>query len=136
MTTPEITMTEPRAPGYLFQFSANMGNGMQLNVSGNFAVGATTADMNEEIDKVQAVFERKRAQHEVEMVAANIEEMQRQLVSQEFDLAQTNERHGEGKRLTPQDNMNLQRMKQQITSVKIEITKGEIKLAQLKTKAV
>lgn len=135
MTTPEITMIETPTPGYLFQFTANMGNGMQLNVSGNFAVGATTADMNEEVDKVQAVFDRKRAQHEVELVGANIEEMERRLVSQEFDLSQASTRTGDRK-ASSADMTNMQRMKQQITATKIEITKGEIKLAQLKEKAV
>lgn len=135
MSAPEITMHEPKTPGYLFQFTANMGNGMQLNVNGNFAVGASTADMNTEVDKVKGVFDRLRAQHEVGIIEANLEEMRRQLVSQEFDLQQTDARNGDRK-LSGQDSINLQRMRQQITATKIEITKGEIKLVELKAKAV
>lgn len=48
--------------GYAWNFQADLGNGRQFSLSGNFSKGVGAEEMNKEVDKVRAVFDRQQAQ--------------------------------------------------------------------------
>lgn len=50
-------MADEKKVGYVFQLSHQVGQDKTLSVSGNFAIGATTAEMVSEMDKVLDAFE-------------------------------------------------------------------------------
>lgn len=47
--------------GYAWNFVADLGNARQFSISGNFSKGVSIADMNNEVDKIRAVFDRQQA---------------------------------------------------------------------------
>lgn len=48
--------------GYAWNFVADLGNGRQFSLSGNFPKGIEASVMNVEVDKVRSVFDRQQAQ--------------------------------------------------------------------------
>lgn len=77
------TVTEEGKPGYLAVFQANLGDGKQLSLQFNFALGATAEDWAKELDVLVTVVDRQIARVELpraknqlvvqEKVAGNIE---------------------------------------------------------------
>jgi hypothetical protein len=117
------------APGYLFQFTCDCGNGRQLTVSGNFDKGAEVPSMNAEVDKLSIVFDRLRAQHEAPLIVERLEGSRGQLESMVNDLEQYHKKHPK-----PDASLVL-KMEAQIAAARVNIAKGEILLAQTQLKA-
>lgn len=126
------TKDDSTTVGYLFQFTCDIGNGKNLHVSGNFDKGASTAEMNAEVDKIDAAFDRKRAQHEAPLIEERLEGMRMQLESREADLALFLEQHPN---LKGMHEANVNKMRQEIVLLNIQKTRGEITLAQTRAKA-
>ena len=124
---------ETKAPvGYLFQMTCDCGNGKTLHVSGNYALGATAADMNAEIDKINDTFDRMRAKHEVPLIEERLEGTRIELESKVGDLETFRRTHPNPKVL---DQQNMRKQEHNIASLKVAIARGEITLAQTKLKA-
>lgn len=128
MTTKDSTTTA----GYLFQFTCDIGNGKSINVSGNFDKGASTADMNAEVDKIDAAFDRKRAQHEAPLLEERTEGIRMQIESREADLELFEQQHPGAK---GQFASNVNKMKQEIVMLQIQLARGQITLAQTQKRA-
>lgn len=121
-------MAEKREVGYLFQFAANIADGMSLTISGNFAVDAPLAEMNAEVDKVRRVFERQRAKNNVEIIKANLQAKAAQLRNAELDF-----KHQASDPRT--DKKVLERTRALIDEIKREIEIGEAELARNQAEA-
>ena len=126
MTTPEKTV------GYVFSFAANLANGMALTINGNFSVGASHADMNAEVDKVKAVFDRQRAIEEVPMLEAQLDQVERQIEGINLDMAGYAKTHT-GKSI---DQVHVQRVKAQLENTTADLAKGKLRLEQTRLRAV
>jgi hypothetical protein len=68
-------MTEAKKEeiGYAWNFAADLGNGRQFSLSGNFPKGVDAAIMNAEVDKVRSVFDRQQAQSAMRNLDEEIE---------------------------------------------------------------
>lgn len=130
--TAKETKDDSTTPGYLFQFTCDIGNGKSINVSGNYPVGASTEFMNEEIDKIDAAFDRKRAQHEAPLIEERVEGTRMQIESRESDLELFLKAHPNIKGAME---ANVNKMRQEIVVLKIQLARGEITLAQTRAKA-
>lgn len=62
MTDCNTTATKKEEIGYAWNFIADLGNGRQFSLSGNFPKGIAATEMNAEVDKVRSVFDRQQAQ--------------------------------------------------------------------------
>lgn len=60
-TAKKEATTEKETIGYAWNFAADLGNGCQFSLSGNFPKGLSGADMSKEVDKVRRVFDRQQA---------------------------------------------------------------------------
>lgn len=123
-----------KAPGYLFQITCDCGNGKNLHVSGNFPVGADSAHMNGEVDKINAVFDRQRAKHEVPLIEERIEGTKQQLESREADLELLIKQHPNLNDKSP-IHSNINKAKAEIAALKVSVVRGEITLAETRQKA-
>ena len=73
--------------GYAWSFIADLGNGRQFQLSGNFPKGITADIMNTEVDKVRSVFDRQQAQSASRGAAEEIEQLVLRLNWAKEDLA-------------------------------------------------
>ncbi len=121
-------MSEKKEVGYVFQFAANVADGMSLTISGNFPIGASNVDMNSEVDKVRKVFDRQRARNNAELLKANLVAKQAQLRNAELDFKQ----HASNPKM---DKSVVERTRAAIDELKREIEMGEAELARNKAEA-
>ena len=122
-------MSEKKEVGYVFQFAANVADGMSLTINGNFPVGAAAVDMNVEVDKIRAVFQRQRAKNNVMLIKAGLEAKQAQLRNAELDFKHQASDSKMDKRV-------IERTRQMIDELKREIEMGEAELARTDAEAV
>jgi hypothetical protein len=118
-------MSEEKKIGYVFQFAANVADGMSLTISGNFAVGDSTETMNAEVDRLRSVMDRQRAKNEVPLLEAQVEEVRRRREASRFDL----EQH---MKLPPNkvDRNLVARVTKMIEEFDTDIERGEMKLKE------
>ncbi len=78
--------------GYAWNFAADLGNGRQLSVSGNFAKGITAEGINQEVDKIRSVIDRQQAKSASRAAGEEIETLVLRLDSAKEDLAMLDEK--------------------------------------------
>jgi hypothetical protein len=90
-------MSEDNKPeiGYVFNFAADLGNGRQLSLNGNLNKGATTEEMNAEVDKIRAVFDRQQAKSAARAVEDDIESFKVRLAAAESDFEAIEKKNAE-----------------------------------------
>lgn len=79
-------MTDHAKPGYLYQFSTDLGGGQSIAVSGNLATGVTKEQINAEFDLVRAALERQRAKSAIDGVKQMIERGKATLARLQADI--------------------------------------------------
>lgn len=79
-------MTDHAKPGYLYQFSTDLGGGQSIAVSGNIAIGATKELINAEFDLIRNAVERQRAKSAVDGVKQMIERGKATLARLQADI--------------------------------------------------
>lgn len=121
-----MTDTAKPEPGFLFHYTADLGDGTRLDISGNWPKGASKELMMEQTDTIKAVFSRLRAQHEIPLIQERIDGTKAQLEQKEADYAA----YMEGRHSKATDKAMVARLQLEITTLKIAITKGEITLAE------
>lgn len=78
--------------GYAWNFLADLGNGRQFSLSGNFPKGLSANMMNAEVDKVRSVFDRQQAQSACRGAGEHIEKLQFDLENAMTDLFRIDEK--------------------------------------------
>jgi hypothetical protein len=124
--------TAEKSVGYVFSFAANLANGMALTINGNFPIGASHSEMNVEVDKIKAVFDRQRAIEEVPMLEAQLDQVERQIEGIQLDMAGYAKTHT-GKSV---DQNHVQRVRAQLENTEADLAKGKLRLDQTKLRAV
>lgn len=130
-------MSEPKV-GYVFQFAANIGDGMTCTINGNFSEGASVEVMNAEIDKLKSVFDRQRAKNEIALLEARIEEgaeVYKQMLGDLQRYMEPTDVGGGVKRGPRIDPAVVQRMKDGIEKQERELEKGKLALTATRKRA-
>lgn len=104
--TPETaTPVKDVKPGYMYGFVADLGSGRQINVGGNFPIGASKEVMNAELDKLYDVLNRQQAKAAVPAIEQTIMEMEARLGAAQADFealdARLNVKDGQTPRTMP-----------------------------------
>ncbi len=73
--------------GYAWNFAADLGNGRQFSISGNFATDTTADDINKEVDKVRGVVDRQQAKSALLSANQEIEQLEFRVASAKKDLS-------------------------------------------------
>jgi len=79
--------------GYAWNFVADLGNGRQFALSGNFPKGMDASKMNEEVDKVRSVFDRQQAKSALRGAEEEIEVCAMRLANAIEDLDRIDNKH-------------------------------------------
>lgn len=116
--------------GYMYQFAANLADGMSLTMSGNFKVGESVEAMNVEIDRLRSVIERQRARNDLELLGAQVEDVKRRRAAAAFDLEQYH-----ANKTVKKDPAHVARMERVIEEFDADIAKGSAKLAITQARA-
>lgn len=126
----------PRDVGHTYEVNVTLGGGAVMAIRGSFEVGATTADMNKEIDTVWPVIERLQARSAIEVFEA---ELARKLAEKKRNL----EMYAQHEQLMPDETpaqkeakaRNLATIKKIDDDMTADIAEGEKKLAEVREKA-
>ena len=80
---------------YAWNFAADVGNGCQFQLSGNFPKGIDAVTMNAEVDKVRAVFNRQQAKAASMGASDEISQLELRLANAKEDLAKLEDKFAE-----------------------------------------
>ncbi len=83
----EVAIAEK--PGYVFAFISDLGNGMNINITGNLATNVSREDIDAEMDKLRGACNRIQAQAAVPAIEAKIYKMNQILTSKKQQLTDT-----------------------------------------------
>jgi hypothetical protein len=78
--------------GYAWNYVADMGNGKQFSLSGNFPKGVSKADMDSAVDMISSVFNRQQAKAAAQGAGDEISQLELRLSSAIEDLQRINEK--------------------------------------------
>lgn len=87
-------MSEEKTIGYVYNLVTTLGDGQQLTVSGNLALGATKEDMGQEFDKLLAVTNRLAAKHKIAAKKGLIAADEAMINSMQLDMNALEEKNG------------------------------------------
>jgi hypothetical protein len=92
-------MTEPKNKeiGYAHSFIADLGNGRQISITGNFPVGADAAMMNVEMDKLFGVGNRLQAKAALAGASDEVEQAEFRAKVAKEDIEKHATKHKENK---------------------------------------
>lgn len=79
--------------GYAWNLVADLGNGRQLSISGNFAKGATPESINSEFDKMVGAFNRQQAKSAAIGVEQEVDRLVLQRDGAVKDLTMIDDKH-------------------------------------------
>ena len=79
--------------GYAWNLVADLGNGKQFSISGNFHTDATAEHMGAEVDKVNAVVNRQQAKAAMIAVAQEVDQRIAQRDAAKGDLSDIDAKH-------------------------------------------
>lgn len=127
-----MTTEKNTKPGYLFQASMQIGEGIALTVSGNLPEGSTSKDMVAETDKVLEALEKQNIKR------MKIPAIMGALKDQEDALTRTIEHYEKlksqeqaGKKLTAGERAQLETCATQIENIGKQVAKGKAILAEM-----
>lgn len=89
--------------GYVWQFVADLGNGRQLSINGNFNKDASAEVINKEVDKIRSVVDRQQAKAASMGAEQEIEQLILRKASAEEDLAMIDTKNEAKGSLTAQE---------------------------------
>lgn len=102
-----MTEVKKEEIGYAWNLVADLGNGRQLSISGNFPKGATSESVNTEFDKMVGAFNRQQAKSAAIAVEQEVDRLVLQREEAVKDLAMIDEKHS--KKGGPNTNERAQR---------------------------
>jgi hypothetical protein len=118
-------------PGYIFQAQHELGNGKQIAIHGNFAIGASVKDMFEEMDKVLDAMELQHTKRlKIPAIKGKLEEQKNALEQAEKDMGQYALKEQAGK-LKGQEESQYRVLEKNISIYKEAIPEGEELLASV-----
>jgi multidrug resistance efflux pump len=123
-----MTTTTEKPVAHVFQFAANVADGMSLTIGGNFYVGDSLDTMNQHIDRLRRVIDRQRAKNEVEILAAELDERRKALARAHADY----ETHANAPKT---DAAMLARRKAAVDEMEEDLQRGEVKLMLTRERA-
>jgi len=121
--------------GYMFRVGYDLGNGRNVDVTGNFAEGATNKEMDLELDKIMKSMERQRTKNEIVLLEANLEVAKDQLSANEKAFHELTEKEKREGKLNSADKQHVNTMKVNIGRIAEDIEKGKAAIKE-KKKAV
>jgi hypothetical protein len=77
--------TTAPTPGYMLHFTADLGNGRQVQIAGNLPIGATREAFDSELDKLCGAVQRKQDQATIPALENGIAQAEAQLEAQRKD---------------------------------------------------
>jgi Na+/phosphate symporter len=122
-------MTDSK-PGYLYQFTTDLGSGQTICVNGNMPVGITKEEINKEFDLIRGAMERQRAKSAVDGAKQRIERGESTLARLTTDIALMDARIGK-RNITGQENEKRQNALASAEDLKKQIDKEKGDLEQL-----
>jgi len=124
-----------KKPGYLFQASMQVGEGIALTVSGNLPEGASTGDMVSEMDKVLAALEKQNVKRmKLPAVKGSLQD-QKDALSRTKDQLEKLKFQEQGRKLNSGEKAQMETCTQQIERLTYQVEKGEEILAALEKEA-
>ncbi len=78
---------------YAWNFLADLGSSKQFSLTGAFPKGMSANDMNAEVDKIRAVFDRQQAKSAALAVSQEIDQLVLRYKNAIDDLARIDEKH-------------------------------------------
>jgi hypothetical protein len=124
-------MTEPvkEKIGYAFRIGAQTGDGISIDITGNFPIGAPDEVINVELDKWINIFSRQRAKEVLmkEQDLLNRDKAQHAMAVEELRLA------SEKENTKSAEKMQLQSMKQSVARFEQQVANRERGIESLKT---
>lgn len=128
-------MSDDKKPGYSFQASMQIGEGIALTVGGTLPIGATTADMVSETNKVLDALEKQNAKRmKLPAIKGALQDQKDALVrakKQAEELAFQEQ----GGKLNSAQKAQLNTCHVQIKGISEQIEKGEMILAMVEKEA-
>jgi hypothetical protein len=121
-------------PGYIFDFSVDLGAGRALAIRGNFSIGAKANEMNGELDKLASVISRQVAAATIPSAEMHLLRLQSQLDASLEDYARLSAKH-EGKKLVPNELANKENAEITIQRMKEDVARQVQVIEKLKAEA-
>lgn len=129
-------MSNEKKPGYLFQASMQIGEGIALTVSGNLAEGSSTNDMVGEMDKVLAALEKQNVKRmKIPAVKGALQDQKDALNKTVDQLEKLKYKDQSGEKLTSAEKAQMETCRTQISKITEQVTKGEEILSALEKEA-
>jgi chromosome segregation ATPase len=114
--------------GYLFQVTQQLKQDLSINISGNFAKGATSQEMSTELDRcLEALAIQSLKRMKIPAVQDALEQQKERLTEEKAKLAQLQAKP----RLVGAEQHNVKGLQEVIAKLEEVIPKGEEHLAEL-----
>ena len=117
-------------PGYLYQFTTDLGSGQTICVNGNMPVGITKDEINKEFDLIRGAMERQRAKSAIDGAKARIERGESTLARIKADVDALDSKIGK-RQMTAQENTQRGNAISSAEDLKKQIEKEKGDLEQL-----
>lgn len=124
-----------KKPGYLFQASMQVGEGIALTVSGNMPEGASSHDMVSEMDKVLAALEKQNVKRMKLPAVKGALQDQKDALARTTDQLEKLKFQEQGRKLTSAEKAQMETCRIQIEKIAEQVAKGEEILASLEKEA-
>jgi hypothetical protein len=117
-------------PGYLYQFTTDLGSGQTICINGNMPVGITKDEINKELDLIRGAMERQRAKSAIDGAKQRIERGESTLARIAADVAALDAKIGK-RTMTSQENTQRGNAVASAEDLKKQIEKEKGDLEQL-----
>lgn len=121
--------------GYAWNFVADLGNGKQFSINGNFANTASIDEMNGEVDKVNAIVNRQQAKAASVSVEQELDQFKQRLAFAKEDFVALDEKNKDKPRISGQEQQQREAAKVHISKLETDIENREKFLSKLKQEA-
>lgn len=123
--------TNEAKPGYVFALNADIGNGRNFQVTGNFPKGVGLAEVEKDLNLFCKAIDRKQTEAAVPALEAEIEQFEANIAAQERDIAAIDKRN-EGKPTPTQEKLARENALVNINALKEKTARKKEFLTKLK----
>lgn len=120
---------------YAWNFLADLGSSKQFSLTGAFPKGMSANDMNAEVDKIRAVFDRQQAKSAVLTVEQEVEGMKNNLANLKADIARIDAKYDIKGGASSAERNNRESAITTMTGLMKKLEQHEALLAKLKEEA-
>lgn len=124
-----------KKPGYLFQASMQIGEGIALTVSGNLPEGSTTNDMVFEMDTVLAALEKQNIKRMKLPAIKGALQDQKDALTRTMDHLEKLKFQEQGRKLSSSEKAQMETCITQVEKIAEQVAKGETILCALEKEA-